>query len=777
MRGLDSALTGAGRIDVRQDNAHEPCAPEVSLVIPTRNESGNVRALLERVRSALAGRSVEVLFVDDSDDDTPAAIERATRPGERVVLLHRLPADRTGGLGGAVVEGIRNATAPWVCVMDGDLQHPPEVVADLMQRARLDDVDLVIASRFCEGGGVGEFGRARGLLSKASTLTAAGLFRRDLAAVTDPMSGFFLVRRSAVALDHLRPTGFKILLEILVRSNGLRVAETPFEFASRHAGDSKANTAEGMRYLRQLWRLRLASLTARFGRFGAVGLTGLVVNTALLALLVGGVGIGYIAAALLATQGSTIWNFLLTDRFVFRGRSMRRSTGARFALFLGVNNSALLVRIPLLWILTSELGVHYLAANVFSLVSLTILRFGLSDGWIWASRSSATTLHTYDLHGVITVASDATLPELERFRVHVDIPEPTIRVRIGRVQPRAASAEPFIDGNFVSYVEKFGRVGFGAEIVMGEQQVDVLASPLLRHSPHVLYTNVVEPILRWSFVERGYALIHAACLATDGQAVLITARTDTGKTTTALKTLDAPIDSVPFAFVSDDLTLISPDGMIMSYPKPLTISRHTLSSVKTPLLSRPERFALVFQSRLHSKSGRLFGMLIAKTGMPAATMNALVQLLVPPPKYQVDRLVPGVQIASEAEPAALAIIQREGDAFERLDPEEALEILMSNCDDAYGFPPYPVIEHFFHSRGGTDLKCAERAIVRHALAGIPATLLKSPTRDWYRMLPQVVEEGVSARIFEREQVELRLAAPRGEGRMVLGDADVQAAGG
>lgn len=747
-------------------------APEISLVIPTRNEADNVSALLERIRSALRGRQIEVLFVDDSDDDTPAAIERATLPGEQIVVMHRAPDERTGGLGGAVVEGMRHARAAWVCVMDGDLQHPPEVVADLWDRSRSGDVDLVVASRFCDGGGVGEFGRARGILSKLSTLTAAALFRRSIATVSDPMSGFFLVRRSAVALDDLRPTGFKILLEILVRSDGLSVAETPFEFGTRHSGNSKANTAEGVRYLRQLWRLRLASMAARFGRFGVVGLTGLVVNTALLALLVDGAGVGYIVAALLATQGSTLWNFLLTDRFVFRGRAMRRSSPMRFGLFVAINNSALLLRIPLLWALTSELGVHYLAANVLSLVSLTILRFGLSDGWIWASRGAAA-LHTYDLHGIITVASDTTLPELERFRVDVDIPEPTVRVRIGKVKPRAASAEPFIDGNFVSYVEKFGRVGFGAEIEMGEQQVDVLASPLLRRSPHVLYTNVVEPILRWSFVERGYALIHAACLATDGQAVLITARTDTGKTTTALKTLD----SQPFAFVSDDLTLISPDGMILSYPKPLTISRHTLSSVKTPLLSRPERFALIFQSRLHSKSGRLFGMLIAKVGLPAATMNAIVQLLVPPPKYHVDRLVPGVEIASEAEPAALAIIQREGDAFERLDPEEALQILMSNCDDAYGFPPYPLIEHFFHSRAGADLKSTEQAIVRNALEGIPATLLKSPTRDWYLMLPQVVQEGVNARTVERESTRVRHLEPVRERRMVVGEAGAQPAAG
>ena len=318
--------------------------------------------------------------------------------------------------------------------------------------------------------------------------------------------------------------------------------------------------------------------------------------------------------------------------------------------------------------------------------------------------------------------------------------------------------------------DRLGRVGFGAEIEMGEHHVDVLASPLLRHSPHVLYTNVVEPVLRWSFVERGYALIHAACLAKDGQAVLITARTDTGKTTTALKTLDTQ----EFAFVSDDLTLISPDGMIMSYPKPLTISRHTLSSVKTPLLNRKERFALIFQSRLHSKSGRLFGMLIAKTGLPAATMNALVQFLVPPPKYQVDRLVPGVQIASEAELAALAIIQREGQSFERLDPDEALGILMDNCEDAYGFPPYPLIEHFFHSRMGKDLKSTEREIVRRALDGVPATLLKSPTRDWYLMLPQVVEEGINACTVERQHAPVTAREPVvGERRLLLGDAEAQ----
>lgn len=221
MRVSEVAGTATRRMHVRHGIEQGSLAPEISLVIPTRNEADNVATLLERIRSALKGRSIEILFVDDSDDDTPAAIERAARPGEQIVVVHRAQDERTGGLGGAVVEGMRRSRAAWVCVMDGDLQHPPDVVADLWERSRGGDVDLVVASRFCDGGGVGEFGRARGILSKLSTLTAAALFRRSIATVTDPMSGFFLVRRSAVALEELRPTGFKILLEILVRCDGL----------------------------------------------------------------------------------------------------------------------------------------------------------------------------------------------------------------------------------------------------------------------------------------------------------------------------------------------------------------------------------------------------------------------------------------------------------------------------------------------------------------------------------------------------------------------------
>jgi hypothetical protein len=153
---------------------------------------------------------------------------------------------------------------------------------------------------------------------------------------------------------------------------------------------------------------------------------------------------------------------------------------------------------------------------------------------------------------------------------------------------------------------------------------------------------------------------------------------------------------------------------------------------------------LIYQSRLHSKSGRWFGLLLAKLRLPAATMNAIVQLVVPPPKYQFDRLVPQAEIAPEAKLAGLVIIQRGGEGGELLERDEALQILLENCDDAYGFPPYPEIEHFLHSRNGSDLLGVERRIIEMALGETPATLLKSEARDWYLRLPGIVEARIAA---------------------------------
>ncbi len=344
-----------------------------------------------------------------------------------------------------------------------------------------------------------------------------------------------------------------------------------------------------------------------------------------------------------------------------------------------------------------------------------------------------TNMSTYDVHGILSVVSDVALPELEAFRTTAPVGDPTIRVRLGQVEPRL-SLLPEQGNRTVTYMESPGQRGFAIRITLGTR-VEIVASPFLRRSPHVLYTNAVEPVLRWAFVERGYALVHGACLSVDSQAFLITARTDTGKTTTVLKTLDAHPD---YAFLSDDLTLLRDDGTVLPYPKPLTISRHTLHAVNGPLLTAKERFTLVFQSRLHSKSGRWFGLFLTRFNLPMATTNAIVQWLVPPPKYPVQRLVPHVQIAPAAKLAGMVVIERGDSRTYDLSHPEAVEMLLANCEDSYGFPPYEDIkEHLYHTPE-RDLRLDERRIVTAAMERCPSIVMRSETRNWFQLLPDFI---------------------------------------
>jgi dolichol-phosphate mannosyltransferase len=224
----------------------------VTIIIPTRNEAGNVAPLLRRLPLV-----DQVLFVDDSDDDTPAAVRAAAGASPSPVrVLHRPRGRRAGGLSGAVTLGLAEVASPWVCVMDGDLQHPPEVVGRLMERAADDDVDLVIASRrnwesINEG-----LGPVRRVVSWTFGRAALALFGPSLRGVTDPLSGFFAVRTKALDVGLLRATGFKILLEVLVTHPELRRAEVGFAFARRGSGQSNGSVVEALRYLRHLARLR-----------------------------------------------------------------------------------------------------------------------------------------------------------------------------------------------------------------------------------------------------------------------------------------------------------------------------------------------------------------------------------------------------------------------------------------------------------------------------------------------------------------------------------------
>jgi hypothetical protein len=447
-----------------------------------------------------------------------------------------------------------------------------------------------------------------------------------------------------------------------------------------------------------------------------------------------------------------LWNFALVERWVFDGGTDGRLR--RLGLFALMNNAWLLLRTPFLFLLTNG-GVNYLWSNAIVLGAMTLVRFGIADRVIWADRTDEDGLTvpgswSYDVHGLLGIVSETPLPELDRFRVPLLLDAPDIEVTVsnkgfGGLRRRVQVVE---NRDAVSYVEHLGRFGFAAKIDL-DPLARIQVSKMLKRSPHVAYTNVVEPVVRWVLVRKGYILAHAACLQIDGHGVLITARTDTGKTTTCLKS----IKEQGSGFVSDDMVIIDPSGRAMSYPKPLTISSHTLHAVKGAPMGLGARLWLQIQGRLHSKFGRSVGMAFGTINLPVATMSALVQMIIPPPKFHVDRLIPETEMVSMLDLDRLVVIER-GDALVReLDPVSAYDILSANTEDAYGFPPYPRIGLAL-SNGHVE---REQEIRRLVVDGLDAVLLRTPDRAWFELLPEL-----AAGIAPRPDAELVRIAEDGD---------------
>ncbi len=357
----------------------------VTVIIPSFNESGNVRELLHRITESVPARvPCEVIFVDDSTDDTPEVVEKAAQdcPFPVSVIHREVP---TGGLGGAVVEGIKAASSEWVVVMDADLQHPPSLVPELIATGESTGADLVVASRYTKGGSrAGLAGGYRIAVSRGATWLTKALFPRSLRGISDPMSGFFAIRRAAVTAQDLRPLGYKILLELAVRSSPRTVREVPFVFQDRFAGESKSTAKEGLRFLRHLVELRTSSPLGRMIAFGLIGLTGFAPN--LLALYgLTAAGMHYLPAEIVANQFGVAWNFLLIEVLLFRTRRHRHVLDrlGRFAL---IANADLVLRIPLIALLVGTWGMDVLPATAVALLLTFVLRFAGTEALVYTRK-------------------------------------------------------------------------------------------------------------------------------------------------------------------------------------------------------------------------------------------------------------------------------------------------------------------------------------------------------------------------------------------------------
>ncbi|MCX6501437.1 MAG: glycosyltransferase family 2 protein [Microbacterium sp.] len=354
---------------------------QVTVVVPTFNEAPNVQELVDRITQAAHGFDVDVLFVDDSTDDTPQVIERVAATAEIPVrVIHRT--EPVGGLSGAVTAGLAAASSDICIVMDGDLQHPPEDIARLVARHRRGDVDIVVASRYAGDGTAGGLSDgSRVLASRGSTLLTKAMFPIRLREVTDPMTGFFLIDRRAIDVERLMPRGFKILLEILARQP-LRVAEIPFDFATRHAGRSKASLRQGAELLVQLTALRFGKMSV----FALIGAGGAVANLAIVWLL-SRLGMPDVPAMIIAAETTILANFLLQERFVFQDmRAEAAGVLSRFGKSFAFNNAELIVRIPLTALLISSWHISVVIATGLTLIVAFVVRFLFHSLVVYAPR-------------------------------------------------------------------------------------------------------------------------------------------------------------------------------------------------------------------------------------------------------------------------------------------------------------------------------------------------------------------------------------------------------
>lgn len=294
---------------------------EVAVVVPTLNEAANVEALLAQLAVVLAGRSWEVLFVDDnSPDGTSALVRRIGRHARHVRIVQRVG---RRGLSSAVIEGILASAAPVIAVMDGDLQHGEEALPRLIDAVAEGRAELAIGTRYDQGGSIGDWDAGRARMSRWATKLGQIALGTT---VSDPMSGFFAIRRDAFerALPRLSAVGFKILIDILASSpTPLRVAEVPYEFRSRTAGESKIGARVMAEYAELIADKTIGRVVpVRLIKFLMVGGLGVFVHLAVLSAMLSGAAT-FLAAQSAAVMTAIAFNFFLNNSFTYADRKLR----------------------------------------------------------------------------------------------------------------------------------------------------------------------------------------------------------------------------------------------------------------------------------------------------------------------------------------------------------------------------------------------------------------------------------------------------------------------
>ena len=296
--------------------------PEIAVIIPTFNEADNVAEIARRLQACLQGIAWEIIFVDDdSPDGTAARVQELARRDPRIRLLRRVG---RRGLSSACIEGMLASTAPYLAVIDADLQHDETRLPLMLERLKAGELDLVVGSRYVAGGSLGDWNERRQAMSRFASRLARRLTHADL---TDPMSGFFLVRAEILAdcVYDLSGVGYKILLDILASvPRPLKFEEVPYGFRQRQAGESKLDNAVLWEYaLMLLQKLVGPRIPVRFIAFSLIGGSGVVVHLAVLWFLNRFLGASFLLGQTVAALVAMTTNFFLNNSLTYRDVRLR----------------------------------------------------------------------------------------------------------------------------------------------------------------------------------------------------------------------------------------------------------------------------------------------------------------------------------------------------------------------------------------------------------------------------------------------------------------------
>ena len=371
----------------------------LSLVIPTYKERENIEKVVN-ILSGLLNQAIsgnyELIIVDDDSPDRTWEVAENLIPDYPQLRVMRRQEER--GLSSAVIRGWQAARGSILGVIDGDLQHPPEVLTQLLQKIE-QGADLAVASRHVDGGGVSSWSIVRRFLSRGAQVLGLVILPGVLGRVSDPMSGYFMVRRKAIANTTLNPIGYKILLEVIGRGQVGEIAEAGYVFRERTEGESKVTWKQYLDYIQHLIRLRVSTgrlgkirqkinfPIERFLRFGAVGFSGVFVDLTIFHLMRTVINLGLTRSTILSAEVAILNNFLWNDLWTF-GDISRKQTGKRqrFKRFLKFNIvclAGIIIQTLVVNFLFNSLGMNQYMAKLIAIAVATIWNFWVNLKLSW----------------------------------------------------------------------------------------------------------------------------------------------------------------------------------------------------------------------------------------------------------------------------------------------------------------------------------------------------------------------------------------------------------